>query len=394
MEATETADIVIIGGGVIGASTAYQLTQRGAGKVLLLEQTALASGGTGWSSAIVRTHYTIPMLARMARRGRDMLADFAQIVGGPSGFTRTGFLVLLGPADVEAARRNVEMLRSIGIATSVLTPEEAQLIEPRLNYDGVAACVWEPDSGYGDAHSTTFSFAEAARRGGAELRVGVRVQRLLTDAQGVCGVETAAGVIATRRVLVAAGYRTAELVAPLGVSVPLTPIRHSIAVVRRPEAFGARHPIISDRVRGSYYRPEGGELTLIGTTAADEGEIDSAVENSRRPHLHDEMTLLERYITRFPKLETAAVQPGYTGVYDCSPDLQPLLGPTEIAGLHIAVGFSGHGYKLSPVVGELLAGGLLNDPAVAADLEFFSPQRFGSGRTIRSDHPYSVGTLG
>jgi sarcosine oxidase, subunit beta len=390
----QTADVVVIGGGCIGTSIAWHLTRRGAGRVLLLERGALAGGATGWSSAIVRTHYTHPTLAHMALQSRRIFEHFTSEVGGHAGFHRTGFLVLLGPNDVTAAQANVAAHQRMGISSEVLPPALARRVEPRIDFAGVAAAVWEPDSGYADPHGVTMGYADAARRNGADLRLGVTVHAIDHDAHGVTGLQTSAGPIATRTIIVAAGYRTRELVVPLGVVVPLTPIRHAIAIARRTPAFGARHPIVSDRVLGSYYRPEGAELTMIGTTAASEGREDPAVERSEPPMSDEELHLFERFAARFPGQEHAGAQRGYTGVYDCTPDLQPILGPTAVPGLHLAVGFSGHGFKLSPVIGGLVAAGVFYTQAPPRELDLFRLDRFARGRPIRADHAYSVGTLG
>ncbi|HMQ31664.1 MAG TPA: FAD-binding oxidoreductase [Chloroflexaceae bacterium] len=389
-----TADVVVIGGGCAGASVAWHLARRGAGRVLLLERGAIAGGATGWSSAIVRTHYTHEALARMALAARRVFEHFGDVVGGDAGFQRTGFLVLLGPADVEAAAANVAAHQRLGIASELLRPGQFGRLEPRLSLAGVAAAVWEPDSGYADPHGATMGYAAAARRHGAELRLGAAALVIGRDAAGVAYVETDQGRVATRAVVVAAGYRTRALVSPLGVEVPLTPIRHAIAIVRRTAGFGPRHPVVSDRVLGSYYRPEGAELTMIGTTAAHEGREDHAVEAAPAPTMEEEAALFERFCARFPGQELAAAQRGYTGVYDCTPDLQPILGPTAVPGLHLAVGFSGHGFKLSPAVGELVARGVLDGPAATSELDLFRLGRFAEGRPIRAAHAYSVGTLG
>ena len=391
---SEIADVVVIGGGCSGTSIAWQLARQGAGRVILLERSALAGGATGWSSAIVRTHYTHETLARMALRARQIFEQFAEIVGGECGFQRTGFLALVNSSDTAAAAANVAAHQRIGIRSSLLTPDQIRQIEPRLNPEGVAAAVWEPDSGYADPHGTTMGYAAAARRHGAELRLGVAVRAIGYDQQGVAYVESDAGRITTRTVVVAAGYRTAELVAPLGLELPLTPIRHAIAIIHRTASFGPRHPIVSDRVLGSYYRPEGSGMTMIGTTAAHEGREDQAIEEETAPTLEEEATLFERFCSRFPGQEQAVAQRGYTGVYDCTPDLQPMLGATAIPGLHLAVGFSGHGFKLSPVVGELMATSILHGADAAADLALFQPGRFATGQLIRAAHSYRVGTLG
>lgn len=391
----ERADVVVVGGGCSGTSITLQLARRRAGRILLLDRDGIAAGATGRSSALVRQHYTHEALARMALRALHVFERFGEVVGGESGFRRTGFLVLVGPADADALAENVAMHRRVGIDARLLQAGEVAQIDQRIARDDVGAAAWEPASGYADPVLTTNSYAAAARDLGVEQRIGVEVTRIVASSGGVERLETTAGPIETRTVVVAAGYRTAELVSPLGVDLPLRPIRHAIAIVQRSTDFGPDHPVVSDRIGGSYYRPEGQDLTLIGTTAPYEGLEDAAVEVDRSPATEELETLVGRFCSRFPGQEQAVLRRGYTGVYDCSPDLQPMLGPVpRVGGLHVAAGFSGHGFKLSPVVGELVAEKLTEGRTTLVDIDLFSPARFAEGRPITSQRSYSVATLG
>lgn len=391
----DAADVVVIGGGSAGTSIAWQLARRSAGRVVLVEKDGIAAGGTGWSSALVRQHYTHETLARMAVQSLHVFERFDEVVGGDAGFRRCGFLVLVKSEDAAPLAANVAMHQRVGIESSVLTPDEVGELEPRIARDDIGAAAWEPGSGYADPVGTTAGYAEAAKRNGADLRIGVTAQKIVAGANGIERIETDKGSIATRTVVVAAGYRTRDLVSPLGVVLPITPIRHDIAILGRTPEFGPRHPIISDRINGSYFRPEGEDMTLIGTTSAHEGHVDPEVEQNREPYPDDAETLVMRFWRRFPSQEDATLRKGYTGVYDCSPDLQPLLGPVaDMPGLHVAVGFSGHGFKLSPVVGELIAEQIVDGRTTLVDIDFFAPNRFAEGRPISSARAYSVGTLG
>jgi glycine/D-amino acid oxidase-like deaminating enzyme len=343
----------------------------------------------------VRQHYVHEVLARMALHALRVLERFDEVVGGDAGFRRVGFLAVFGPRDVEAVQANVAMQRSVGIDAQLLWPEDVGRLEPRMALDDVAVAAWEPQSGYADPVGVTAGYAAAARRHGAELRVGIAARRLIVGARGVEAVETSHGTIATRTVVVAAGYRSAALLRPLGVALPLRPIRHAVAIVQRTAGFGRPHPVISDRIHGGYFRPEGEELTLVGATGALEGREDPEVEVDRAPGADETVALVQRFGRRFPSEEGAGVRRGYTGVYDCTPDLQPILGPIPgVDGLHVAAGFSGHGFKLSPVVGQLIAERILHGRTALVDLEVFSVARFVHGRPLRAPHPYSVATLG
>lgn len=390
-------DVVVIGGGCVGASSAWHLARLGAGKVLLVESTGLAAGATGRSSAVVRTHYTHEVLARMALRGRHFFENAQEIVGRDCGFDKTGFLALFREEDREVVAENVDMHRGLGIRSDLLSADEVGKLEPRLSLTEVGCAAFEPDSGHADPHATTNAMAEAARQAGAEIRIGVKVTELLTTGDRVTGVNTEKdGPIQAGTVLVAAGYRTKELVERLGFEVPITPMRHTLASIKRTEDFGPKHPIVSDRSLGHYFIPEVGGLTVVGATSADVGYLDTEVEVDRQARPEDTAELAEAFLVRFPGQEGAGVQGSWTGMYDCSPDVQPMLGPIESRpGLYIGVGFSGHGFKLSPVTGELLARSVLGLPTdEIANLEMFRPERFQEGRLIASARSYSVPTLG
>lgn len=381
----DTADVVVVGGGVTGTSIALQLARRGAGRIVLLERDGIAAGATGRSSALVRQHYSHHVLARMALHSLRFFQQFPD-----AEFHQTGFLVLVAPHDADVLAANVDMQRSVGIRTQTLTAAEVNALEPRLVHDDIGAAAWEPESGFADPWRTASGFANAARSLGVRVDVGTTVRALHLDRR----VETSTGMLSTGKVVVAAGYRTAALVAPLGFHIDLQPVRHSIAIVERSPDFGRPHTVISDRINGAYYRPEGPTMTLIGTTGPYDGHIDPEVELDRAPSTNDLATLAARFCQRFPTQQAAGMRRGYTGVYDCSPDLQPLLGKVPGApGIYVAAGFSGHGFKLSPAVGETMAEYIMDGRSSLVDMSVFSPARFLDGRPIRADHAYAVPTL-
>ena len=389
-----TADVVVIGGGSTGTSLAWQLAKMGAGRVVLLERRGLAAQATGVTAGIVRTHYTHETLARMALRARQIFANFDDEVGGDAGFRQTGFLALLGPDDVETVAANIAMHRGLGINAYILSPDEIREVEPRLALFGIGAAAWEPESGYADPVRTTLSFADAARRHGADLRIGVGAVKLLADASGIVGVETNVGRIATHSVIVATGFASCQLVAPLGIELPLTPIRHAVAFMQRANHFGKSHPIISDRVQGSYYRPREDGQTMVGKTAPHDGDHDPDADAWPAPRPEVLATLAGRYRRRFPNQGAPGVNSTTSGLYDCAPDLQPLLGAVpDVPGLHLAVGLSGHGFKLSPIFSQMLAEQLLTGNSTQFDITLFSPARFIQERRIVPQHAYSVSTL-
>ncbi len=391
---TNMADVVIVGAGSTGAATAWQLMAMGAGRVELVEERSAAAGTTGRSCAIVRMHYTHELLTRMALHSRRVFETFDQQTGAPVTFRRIGWLSLAREDDVEPLTANVQMHQAVGVDAKLLTADDAAELVPGMHVENVGLAAWEPDSGYVDPSSSTAGFVAAAERLGARYRPGVRVDRLTPDGADHWSLQTSDGPITAGAIVVAAGFRTVELIRPLGVELPVTPIRHTVAVVRRSTKFGPEHPIISDRVVGSYYRPDVDGQTLVGATAPYEGYPDPDIEQDRAPHDDDLIRLAERFADRFPSERNPNIQRGYTSTYDCSPDLQPLLGPINATNVHVAVGFTGHGFKIAPAIGQMLAEKVLTGSSTLVDIDLFRPSRFDEGAEFVAPFAYSVPTLG
>lgn len=385
----ETADVIIIGGGVTGTSIALHLARRGAGKVLLLERDTIASGGTGRSSGIIRTHYANPYTTRLAVLALTVFRNFAEVIGGDAGFHNTGYLMVAGHRDTEALRRNVEMQQDQGAHTEMLSLAEARELEPRLRVDDLGAACYEPDSGYADPAMTAGAFAAAAQDAGAEIRQGTPVTAIHVAGGRVRGVTAGGREIHAPVVVNAAGYHARAVGALVGVDLPVQPERHFIAIFRRPPGEERDHPIVSDRALNAYFRPELHGLTLVGSSDPQDAVPDPSPDSEQKMDLARTVRFAANLMHRFLGLEEAEVRRGYTGVYDVSPDHQPLLGPVPgIDGLYCAAGFSGHGFKLSPAVGQAMAELILEGQSRMADLSPFRLTRFAEGEPIRALHPY------
>ncbi|NQW19785.1 MAG: FAD-binding oxidoreductase [Chloroflexi bacterium] len=387
----DTADIVVVGGGVHGASTAWHLAKRGAGKIVLIEKDGIASGASGWSSAIVRMHYTLESLVKVTMYGREMYGDWKNIVGvGESGFRQVGFLVLFPDGEIKHGQEVVKMQQRLGIDARYITVDEVGDIEPRLLRDDVAAGAWEPNSGHADGSTVANSFIAAARELGVDVRVGPEVLTLVSEGSKVTGVDTSEGFISAGTVVIEAGFRTSALLAPHGVDLPITPVRHAIAVVERTPDFGDIHPVVSDRVARAYYRPERDNLAFLGEHDPMRGPIDEEVEAAKPPILDEEISLLERFVHRFPSQELASKMRGYTGVYDCSPDFQPAFGKVQaLDGLFVGAGFSGHGFKLSPGIGKIMSDLVVDGSTDMIDVHPFRIERFAEGDLLAAGEGYN-----
>ena len=269
---TETADILIIGGGVMGASIAHSLSRQGGSgnRVVLLERQALCTGTTGRSGAIVRQHYSNDFTIRMAKESLHVFEHFADLVGGDCGFVTTGMLVLVDEQGEVALRANVGMQQEQGVNTRLITAAEISEVAPVYSSEGVTLVCYEPDTGVADPMATTHCFAKRAHDLGATILEGTAVTQILTQNGRVVGVRTTQGDIQAPVVVLAANVWSVPLASALGIALPITPTRHPMLALRRPNDFGGRqelHAVAVDLRYDIYLRPDIGGMTLVGSTA-------------------------------------------------------------------------------------------------------------------------------
>ena len=383
-----TAEVVIIGGGATGASTAYHLAKRGVKGVVLVEKQFLASGPTGRSSACVRQHYSTPETCRLVLKALRFFERFEELTGGrTAGFVRTGYLLGVDDRLRKEMEASVRLQQSQGIDSRLITPAEAQAIEPRLAIDDLTAACYEPEAGYADPAQTTAGFAGAARELGVKVMEETAVTGIRVEGDRVRAVETSRGPIETPSVLNAAGTWAHHLGRTVGVEIPITVCRHKIALVGWPEDARGPHPMVYDFVTNIYTRPETGNMILVGPLDSEE-LADRADPDAYREGLNlDEKTdLLMRAATRFPVLERAAVEKAYAGCFDVTQDWHPIIDATGPEGFHVAAGFSGHGFKLSPAIGEMVATLLTDGKKPADDVHAFRLSRFAEKKPIRGTY--------
>lgn len=380
--------MVIIGGGVTGASTAFHLTRRGVRNVTLLDKGTIASGGTGRSSACVRQHYSTAETCRMIRYSLDFFLNFAERVDGAScGFRHTGYLLGVDDKMRAPMEASVALQRATGIDTRLVSPVEMRELEPRLRTEDLVAGCYEPGSGYCNPVETAQGFARAARAAGARILEDTAVSGLLLDGDRVRGVRTSAGEILAPVVLNAAGLWSAPVAAMAGVALPIHVCRHKINIVSWPEADRRPHPMVYDFVTNIYTRPELGEHILVGGLDAEESRDAADPDAYKEGVSLDESTdALARVSHRFPVLGNGHIARGYAGCFDVTPDWHPILDRVGPEGYHVAAGFSGHGFKLSPAVGNMVATLIVDGPGGHPDLPTFRLSRFAEGKPIRGTY--------
>lgn len=384
-------DVIIIGAGVMGCAAAWELARRGL-TVLVLEKGSIGMGATGRSSAIVRQHYSHETTARMALYGLRTFQEFDDCVGGESGFVQRGFLILVPAADRSGLEANVALQRSVGIRTEVLAADALRDVVPGVDPAGLMAGAWEEESGYADPHMTTQSFAAAARRCGATILQGEAVRGILFDGGRVSGVATSSGTYHAPAVVNCAGPWGARVAALAGLQMPIRSSRVQVAVFERPPELRVQHPVVLDFVHASYFRPETGDLSLVGLI--DPAEADDVVEPDDYPDHADQAFIADaghRWMRRIPAAAESRSRGGYAGLYAVTPDWHPIVDEVpDGSGFYMCAGFSGHGFKLAPAVGLMLAELVTATPEPVFDPSLFRHARFAEGDPVRGSYEYSI----
>jgi glycine/D-amino acid oxidase-like deaminating enzyme len=380
------ARVLVVGGGVMGASIAYHLASRGA-DVTLLERASLCSGPTRHSTAILRLHYTQKLLVQMAAHGLRVYRDFEHEVGATAGFVQTG--MLFGVAEDERALlgANVELGRREGADTGLVSDDEVRSLDSRIVTDGLAFC-FEPEAGYCDPYLAVSGYAAAAKHAGAHVQEGAAVERVDDGA-----VHTAADTLEADAVVVAAGPWSAALLSPVGYELPLTPAPAEVGRYRLPDPFGPPPPAVADfSTAAMYFRPAEPGFVEVGSLApehADEPvDPDRPVEGARAETLG---VYAEALAARLRGSRGGHWRGAWTGIYDVTPDWEPVID--RVPGterVYVAAGFSGHGFKLAPAVGLSIAELVLDGGTTTFDLGMLNAERFACGELIGARYGYSV----
>jgi sarcosine oxidase, subunit beta len=398
-------DVVVIGGGSTGCSVLYHLAKVGVNEPLLLDMAPqLAAGQTSRSTALVRTHYSTEILTRMALLSYRFFKDFGrELPGRSSGYVETGLLVGADDASVKALRENSTMHRSLGIDSRLLKPEELATsgIEPMLDASAFSLFAYEPHAGYAEPSTTSSAFASAARELGARVLTGTRatsIERVPSSRAGGYSVATTEGSVSCRSVVLATGVWSKPLFAGLGVDLPLKISRHPVAIFGRPPNYQGNRPVVFDFPRTAYYKPEGNELLFAGSLSH---ELDASGVDAD-PDAYDEGITYEEVAdfsssaaSAFPVMGASGTyRRGYAGLYDNTPDQHPVideLSDRGLPGVYCVVGLSGHGFKLAPEFGRIVASLVADGRFPDYDVSVFKLRRFEEGRLLGGR--YGVSTI-
>ncbi len=394
---TETADVVVIGGGVMGCSIACNLVltanNHGLRRIVLLERDTLGSGSTGRSSGAIRMHYSTAVNAELAWRSLHVFRNFADIIGGDCGYVETGYLVFAGADDLDTFRSNIATQQSVGVMTDIISAGDAAAMAPGFAVEDAAAIAYEPYSGHADASGTAYAYATRARTEGVSIRLQAPAVEIETSADGsrVVAVKSADGArFETGIAVVATGPWSARFLESHAIEVPVVATRHEVLHFRRPLDLVPYHPGGADISNRIYFRPEGQELTLVGN-----GNHSDVVEDpevfAQRASPAFIQDVWQRLARRIPPIADAELAAGYAGLYTNTPDSHPIMDRIDgVDGLYLCTGFSGHGFKLSPMVGVLMSELIGSGRATTMDISPLRFSRFTEGELNNAGYGFDV----
>jgi sarcosine oxidase subunit beta len=379
-----TADVVVVGGGVVGASAAYHLAAAGAGRVLLLERAdRLAAGSTGACAGGFRAQFSSEVNIRLSLASVPMITGFTREHGLALDVVQHGYLFLVRDesrwGDFVAAN---ELQRSLGVEAELVSAERAAELVPGIEVEGVVGAAYGPNDGIADPSGLTQGYATLARRAGAEIRLGVEVSSIAVNDGTVRGVVTAEGAVDAPVVVNAAGPWAGQLARTAGVELPLEPVPRHVLVTGWFPGVPERRTLVIDAATGFYFHREGTGVLMGMGSPNEQPSFDTTPDEG---FVADE--LLPMAIRVFPPLEEATIEHSWVGLYEMTPDRHPIIGEAPgTSGLYLANGFSGHGFQHAPVVGMLLAEVILEGEARTVDVSGLGLERFDSGRLVREGH--------
>jgi sarcosine oxidase subunit beta len=381
MALPRTASVVIIGGGVVGCSIAYQLARRGQRDVLVVEGGTVGSGTTSKAAGGIRSQFPTETEIRFSLESIAVFDRFAEEFGVDIGYRRIGYLFLVSDAaDLAGFRERMALQRRLGVDVREITPAEARAIVPALRVDDLLAAVWGPTDGMAGPAEVTNGYARRARELGARIAEGVGVTAITLAGGRAAGVVTTDGPVSAPLVINAAGPAAGAVGRLAGVSLPVQPRRRHIFFTEPFPEIPGPVPLTTDRASGFYFRKEMEQLLLSPGDVEDIGEDFTVPVDRARI---DET--VEKALHRLPIVEKARIAGGWAGLRPLTPDDHAIIGwAPGVEGLFVAAGFGGHGFQHSPATGRYVAEWLL-DGRPSLDLSLFDPGRFARGGAVHHD---------
>ncbi|MBM3259932.1 MAG: FAD-binding oxidoreductase [Candidatus Sericytochromatia bacterium] len=351
MSLMETAEAVVVGGGIIGASIAYHLAARGMSRVVLLEREKLfGADSTGKCAGGIRAQFTTPVNIALSLASVPRFVAFPEEMGVAAVFNQVGYMFMSTTEDNwERMQRNVALQRSHGLAVDLLKPEQVRDRLPHLRTEDLLGATWCPTDGIADPNDFLLGYLKRARELGVRVETERGATDLILEGGKVAGIRTTRGDIATPHVINATGAWAAQVGRMVGLDLPIVPVRRHITTTGALDWISTRDPMMVDNGSGLYMHPEGQGL-LMGMARHDE-------PSAFRTDVDEDfvITIVEAAIHRMPRLEEASIATSWAGLYEVTPDHHPILeAHAQVPGLVTCAGFSGHGFMHAPAAGEIV----------------------------------------
>lgn len=379
MDISNTADIVIIGGGVMGASAAYHLAQRGVKNIVLLEKEEFfGTGATGRCAGGVRYQFSTEINVKLSLESLPMIERFKEETGQDVNYRQCGYLlVATNEKDANTFRQNVKLQNSLGVGTRLLSGDEIRERLPMMRFDDALAGTFHQKDGIVDPNSVVMGYIGAAQKMGVKAVNNAEVTGIRVGGDKVEAVETSRGVVQTRTILNAAGPWSGQVGAMAGVQIPIVPLRRQMFTTSPLKELPQDFPFVIDFAQSLYFHREG-EGLLIGMSNQNEKPgFDQSVDEEF------ELVNLEAAIARMPLVEKASRASHWAGLYEVTPDAHPIFGKTNVEGFLVCTGFSGHGFMHGPVSGKLMSEFILDGRFSTVDVSMLDLARFEEGRLIK-----------